>query len=246
MRGPIVYCLESIDNGGRIARRLPAGRRPDHRRAPPRPPRRRDDPPRRGQRLPDRRRGAGRCRGRGDPLLRQRQPRPRRDDGLDPDDRGRRDPPDDRVARHADGLPLLRQRHGRRDERRASTPKNSSDETRRRFTWWDHRGTDGVAQYDFDRPRRVRPSSVYWWDDARLGRHCVAPTSWRLLLPQAGRHLGAGRDPRRVRHEAGRVQYGGVRPRRDPALRIEAKLRPNCRQESSSGECLDRAGPAAE
>ena len=61
-------------------------------------------------------------------------------------------------------------------------PKNSSDETRRRFTWWDRRGTDEWVQYDFGQPRRVGGTSVYWWDDSRLGRHCAAPMSWRLVF----------------------------------------------------------------
>ena len=45
----------------------------------------------------------------------------------------------------------------------------------RRFTWWDRRGTDEWVQYDFDQLRRVGGTSVYWWDDSRLGRHAPRP-----------------------------------------------------------------------
>ena len=107
------------------------------------------------------------------------------------------------------------------------TPKNSSDETRRRFTWWDRRGTTEWAQYDFDQSRVVGAVGVYWWDDARLGRHCAAPTSWRLLF----RKPDGSWEPVRTRGEFGTkldtfntVEFDPVET---SALRIEAKLRPN-------------------
>jgi DUF1680 family protein len=107
------------------------------------------------------------------------------------------------------------------------TPKNSSDEKRRRFTWWDRRGTGEWAQYDFDRPRMVGSVGVYWWDDARLGRHCAAPTSWRLLF----RKPDGSWEPVRTRGEFGTkldtFNTVDFDPVETSALRIEAKLRPN-------------------
>ena len=106
-------------------------------------------------------------------------------------------------------------------------PKNSSDETCRRFTWWDRRGTDEWVQYDFGEPRRVGGTSVYWWDDSRLGRHCAAPLSWRLLF----RKPDGTWEPVRTHDEFGtkldtanKVEF---EPVETTAIRIEAKLRPN-------------------
>ena len=120
-------------------------------------------------------------------------------------------------------------------------PKNSSDETRRRFTWWDRRGTDEWVQYDFDRPRRVGGTSVYWWDDGRLGRHCAAPTSWRLVF----RKPDGTWEPVRARDEFGTKLDTANTVEFDPvettALRIEAKLRPNL----SAGILQWQVSPAA-
>jgi hypothetical protein len=106
-------------------------------------------------------------------------------------------------------------------------PKNSSDETRRRFTWWERKGTDEWVQYDFDQPRRVGAASVYWWDDGRLGRHCAAPTSWRLVC----RKPDGTWEPVRARNEFGTKLNTFNTVEFDPvettALRIEANLRPN-------------------
>ncbi len=106
-------------------------------------------------------------------------------------------------------------------------PKSSSDETRRRFTWWDRRGTPEWAQYDFDRPRAVRAVDVYWWDDARLGRHCAAPASWRLLFRKADGSWEAVRARGGFGTDLDVFNAVEFDPVETSALRIEAKLRPN-------------------
>ncbi len=106
-------------------------------------------------------------------------------------------------------------------------PKGSSDESRRRFTWWDRRGTAEWAQYDFDRPQLVTGVSVYWWDDHRLGRHCAAPANWRLTY----RKPDGTWEPVRARGEYGTKLDEPNAIEFDPvettALRIEARLRPD-------------------
>ena len=120
-------------------------------------------------------------------------------------------------------------------------PKNSSDETRRRFTWWDRRGTDEWVQYDFGQPRRVGGTSVYWWDDSRLGRHCAAPMSWRLVF----RKPDGTWEPVRARDEFGTkldtANTVEFEPVETTALRIEVKLRPNL----SAGILQWQVSPAA-
>lgn len=106
-------------------------------------------------------------------------------------------------------------------------PNGSSDESRRRFTWWDRRGTAEWAQYEFDRPQRIGGTSVYWWDDHRLGRHCAAPTHWRLVY----RKPDGTWEPVRARGEYGTKLDEPNAVEFDPvettALRIEAQLRPD-------------------
>ncbi len=60
-------------------------------------------------------------------------------------------------------------------------PAASDDKRIPRFTWWDHRGTAEWVQYDFDQPRKVACVQVYWWDERRINAHCRVPESWRLL-----------------------------------------------------------------
>lgn len=104
-------------------------------------------------------------------------------------------------------------------------PRHSADTTIARFTWWDHRGTPEWAQYDFGKPTRVRAVEVYWWDETAIGANCRVPASWRLLcrqgeewLPVAGAS-GYGTTPDALN----RVTF---EPIETHALRIEAQLQP--------------------
>lgn len=61
-----------------------------------------------------------------------------------------------------------------------AAPKNSNDQSIRRHTWWDHRGTEEWIACRFHKPRSVDGCSVYWFDDAAAGQ-CRVPAEWRLL-----------------------------------------------------------------
>ena len=65
-------------------------------------------------------------------------------------------------------------------------PAASDDAKIPRFTWWDHRGTKEWVQYDFARPEKVSAIEVYWWDERRIQAHCRVPQSWRLLYQANG------------------------------------------------------------
>ena len=60
-------------------------------------------------------------------------------------------------------------------------PSASDDTKVSRFTWWDHRGTQEWAEYDFGLPQKVSAVEVHWWDERRINAHCRVPESWRLL-----------------------------------------------------------------
>lgn len=61
-----------------------------------------------------------------------------------------------------------------------ATPKGSGDQALRRMTWWDHRGGTEWLAYRYPEARKLASVSVYWFDDTGVGR-CRLPASWRLL-----------------------------------------------------------------
>jgi DUF1680 family protein len=63
-----------------------------------------------------------------------------------------------------------------------AVPKGSGDHSIRRMTWWDHKGTTEWVSYRFlgKQPRTVSEAAVYWFDDTGIGQ-CRVPAQWRLL-----------------------------------------------------------------
>lgn len=61
-----------------------------------------------------------------------------------------------------------------------SVPMSSKDHNIRRMTWWDHRGTVEWLSYRTAKPRTLSSSWVYWFDDTGIGS-CRVPAEWRLL-----------------------------------------------------------------
>jgi hypothetical protein len=108
-------------------------------------------------------------------------------------------------------------------------PTASNDHSIPRMTWWDHKGTTEWAEYSFEKPRRVKKTEVYWFDDEvgeRRGQ-CRTPASWRLLYKPM-----AGGDWKEI---AGANGYGVEKDKFNTtsfdeieaaAVRVEVKLRP--------------------
>jgi len=59
-------------------------------------------------------------------------------------------------------------------------PKSSADKSQPRMSWWPHKGVLGRAQYTFDTPQTVSRIKVYWFQDAPKGG-CKLPQAWRLF-----------------------------------------------------------------
>jgi DUF1680 family protein len=101
-------------------------------------------------------------------------------------------------------------------------PANSLDHDIPRHTWWDHTGTREWVQYDFAQPATVSAVEVYWFDDTGRGR-CRVPKSWRLLYRD-----GEAWKPTNTQDEYGvsKDRYNVVRfqPVKTAALRIEVQL----------------------
>jgi uncharacterized protein len=111
-------------------------------------------------------------------------------------------------------------------------PKNSGDLSIPRFTWWDRKGTTEWVQYDFPQPRTLHRAEVYWFDDTGLGQ-CRVPASWRLLYK-----VGEEWRPLQTKDAFGTAkdQFNAVtfEPMESAGLRIEVKL-----QDDSSGGILE-------
>jgi DUF1680 family protein len=105
-------------------------------------------------------------------------------------------------------------------------PASSHDLSIPRHTWWNHLGTKEWVQYDFVTPTKVSGVEVYWFDDRATGG-CWVPDSWRVLA-----RVGEKWQP-----VSGASEYGVERDRfnrvtfdclETTALRLEVELRPNC------------------
>ena len=104
-------------------------------------------------------------------------------------------------------------------------PKKSNDLGITRMTWWPHKGTTEWVQYDFRKPAKVGSVEVYWFDDTGRGQ-CRVPASWKLLHKdgktwkpiQAKGKFGTAKD------KFNKVAFEPVSTK---ALRLEVKLQAN-------------------
>ena len=108
-------------------------------------------------------------------------------------------------------------------------PKHSADFGVPRHTWWgwEHKSSEEWAQYDFAEPVQVKTVEVYWWDGSRINRgRCRVPQSWRLLY----------KDQQDWKPVEGVSEYGTkpdqynkvtFEPVETDALRIEVQFQPN-------------------
>lgn len=105
-------------------------------------------------------------------------------------------------------------------------PQSSHDGSKRRFTWWDHKGTTEWVEYTFNQKVKFTSSKVYWYDDQAYNGGCRTPQNWHIEVNQNGKwvpvslsHGGYG--TRQDRYNA--VEF---RPVVAQAIRIVVRLRP--------------------
>jgi hypothetical protein len=107
-------------------------------------------------------------------------------------------------------------------------PKASNDHNIPRMTWRDHKGTTEWAEYDFDKPRKLAKSDVYWFDDEAGEKpgQCRTPASWKLLYQTDGgwkevpNASGYGVD----KDKFNAVTFDAIETK---AIRLEVKLKEN-------------------
>jgi DUF1680 family protein len=104
-------------------------------------------------------------------------------------------------------------------------PRSSNDRSIARFTWWPHKGTTEWVQYDFEQPKEISGSAVYWFDDTGTGG-CRIPKSWRLLYKDGNRWKDV---PKTGSYGLKKDKFNSVKFDlvRTSALRLEAQLQPN-------------------
>jgi DUF1680 family protein len=104
-------------------------------------------------------------------------------------------------------------------------PKSSIDHEIPRFTWWDHRGTTEWVGYAFAKPKRLSKAEVYWFDDTGRGQ-CRVPASWRLLW-QDGEQWRPVEAAGPYGVEKDKLNIVTFPPVTTAALRLEVQLQPH-------------------
>lgn len=119
-------------------------------------------------------------------------------------------------------------------------PSSSDDHSLPRMTWWDHRGTTEWVAYRFDEPRQIESTAVYWFDDTGRGQ-CRVPKSWRLLWLDGDDwkpvELRTGQAYKTRLDDFNRADFAPVKTR---AIKLEVTLQPD-----ASGGILEWQVPAS-
>jgi DUF1680 family protein len=106
-------------------------------------------------------------------------------------------------------------------------PKKSGDHSIRRMTWWDHKGTTEWITYRFPKAKQVSGVSVYWFDDTAVGS-CRVPAEWQLLYKEGKEYkpvkLAEGSSYGTALDEFNKVTF---EPVTTTELKLEVKLKPN-------------------
>jgi uncharacterized protein len=105
-------------------------------------------------------------------------------------------------------------------------PKSSNDQGLPRMTWWDHKGSTEWVAYRFPKARAVSSCEVYWFDDTGVGG-CRVPAEWRLLWRDGGEwkpvKLTGDSAYGTALDRFNKVSFEPVRARE---LKLEVKLKP--------------------
>jgi hypothetical protein len=103
-------------------------------------------------------------------------------------------------------------------------PSSSADESIPRCCWWDHLGTTEWVEYDFPQAATVQGVDVYWFDDEPTGR-CRVPASWRVLY-RDGDAWKPVADAVGMGNRKDQFNAASFSPVTTTALRLEVQLQP--------------------
>lgn len=102
-------------------------------------------------------------------------------------------------------------------------PASSDDHSIPRLAWWPHKGDVQWVQYDFDSPRRISSSDVYWFSDEKQHGECRVPAAWRLLV-RDGEEWKPVKNPTEYGVHANEFNHVTFEPVTTNAVRLEATL----------------------
>jgi DUF1680 family protein len=102
-------------------------------------------------------------------------------------------------------------------------PQSSADHEIPRHTFWDHQGTSEWVQYDFQEPATISGVSVYWFDDSGRGG-CRVPESCRLMVKSGNEWVAVadGNVPCQ-KDEFNKIKFPAVEAE---GVRLEIQLQP--------------------
>ena len=104
-------------------------------------------------------------------------------------------------------------------------PASSIDHSIPRMTWWDHRGSDEWLAMEFEQPHPFSKAEIYWFDDTGRGS-CRVPASWKLLYKDGDRWQPVETNST---YGIAKDQFNSVdfEPVTTTGLRVEVQLQPN-------------------
>jgi hypothetical protein len=104
-------------------------------------------------------------------------------------------------------------------------PKNSNDHSIPVLHWWPRKGTTEWVQYDFKKAETVSKVEVYWFDDTGIGE-CRLPKTWRVLCKDGDQWKPVDNT---VPYQVEKDRYNVVtfKPVTTSGLRLEIELVPD-------------------
>jgi hypothetical protein len=105
-------------------------------------------------------------------------------------------------------------------------PAHSNDHDVAWLDWWPHKDRTEWVQYEFKAPAAVSKAEVYWFDDTPTGGGCGLPKSWRILYRKDGEWHPV-EDPSSYGIERNRLNAVTFKTVTTDALRLEVQLKPN-------------------
>jgi len=111
-------------------------------------------------------------------------------------------------------------------------PKNSNDHEIPRLTFWDHKGTTEWVQYDFKEERTISNIHIYWFDDGPVGG-CRIPETWKITYLKNGewKEISKHGEYPVLKDEFTSIEISSIKTK---SMKLEIKL-----QENFSGGILE-------
>lgn len=103
-------------------------------------------------------------------------------------------------------------------------PRSSNDHSVPRFTFWNHKGTTEWIQYDFEQETSIAYIHVYWFDDGPEGG-CRIPESWKAFYLDDGQWKEVRKNGAYpvLKDQMNTIE---IYPVKTTAMRLEIKLQP--------------------